>query len=79
MSIKSCFKRITCLHRWERYDVLVPQLIVGGFYAWQKCPKCKKIKFDKADSNTPQQPGWEQRQNWLNEFMNTDLSGVKHE
>lgn len=61
MSLKGWFKKATCRHDWQRYDVLVEQLFTGGYCAWQKCPKCEKIKFAKAAVLMPEQPGWEDR------------------
>lgn len=73
MSFKGRLKKFLCRHTWERYDVLVEQLFVGGYYAWQKCPKCEKIKFDSADLSTPEQPGWRERKIQLDEIMKREL------
>lgn len=69
--LRSRFKKIVCCHHWERNNVLVEQFFVGGFYAWQKCSECKRIKFAKADANTPQEPGWEERKAAIEAIMRT--------
>ena len=42
-------------HNWLRYDKLVEQLFTGGFMAWQRCSKCKNIKFDWCDKYGPEE------------------------
>lgn len=48
MSFKCLFS-----HDWKRYDRLVEQLFVGGYYAWLRCQKCKKIKFASCEKYGP--------------------------
>ena len=56
-------------HKWVRYGSLVEQMFTRGFMAWQKCSKCKDIKFDWADSLTPAEPDIEEKKLRLKKFM----------
>lgn len=58
LRLKAFFKRLFHRHKWRRYDVLVEQLFVGGYCAWQRCAECPKIKFAHADKYMPEEPGW---------------------
>lgn len=56
-------------HNWLRYDVLIEQFGTGGTMAWHECEKCKKVKFDWADSNTPQRSGWIENKKNIDRIM----------
>lgn len=71
MWLLNLLKRSMCSHNWERYDELIEQIFTGGHYAWQKCSKCKNIKFDSADRNTPQQSGWKEHKDEVERIMKT--------
>lgn len=64
-------------HVWQRYDELVEQLMVGGFYAWQRCPVCKHIKFDSAKPDMVQELGWVERKKELDRLMGWTIKEYK--
>lgn len=56
-------------HKWLRYDELIPQKMVGGFYAWQRCSVCKKIKLAPCNEEFPQEPGWRDKRKAVDKMM----------
>ena len=75
--MKALFKKLFHRHKWRRYDVLVEQLSVGGYCAWQRCSECRKIKFASADKYMLEEPGWKEHKARIEAIMGrSEADGV---